>query len=128
MRLAGQGRRGSGGGPNGDLLLAVTLLPDARFERKGDDIYVDLPVDIYELVLGGHVRAPTLDGEVEVTIPPGTQSNKLLRLAGRGMPKLRGGGSGDEYVRLIGLLPTNLSERERTLFEELAALRNGRVE
>ena len=86
-----------------------------------------MPVSIYELVLGGEVRVPTMSGDVTMTIPQGTQSNKLLRLSGKGMPKPRGTGNGDQYVRLVGLLPSNLSERERELFRELAALRNGKA-
>jgi DnaJ-class molecular chaperone len=123
IRLAGQGSRGTAGGPNGDLLLAVRVLPDRTFERKGDDLYLDLPVSIYDLVLGAEVRVPTLSGDVTVSIPPETQSGKMLRLGGRGMPKVKGGGSGDLYVRLIGQLPTKLTERERELFDELASLR-----
>ncbi len=124
IRLAGQGGRGSGGGQNGDLYLDVHVKADPTFERKGDDLYVDLPLSIYDLVLGATVRVPTMTGAVEVTIPPGTQSNKLLRLGGKGMPNVRGGGAGVQYVRLIGTLPTNLSERERELYAELARLRD----
>jgi DnaJ-class molecular chaperone len=123
IRLAGQGSSGTGGGPNGDLHLVVRLLNDKTYERRGDDLYVDAPVSIYSLVLGGDVRVPTMSGDVTMTIPAGTQSNKLLRLGGKGMPKTKGGGSGDQYVRLIGQLPTELSDRERELFGELAALR-----
>ena len=122
IRLAGQGARGMGGGPNGDLYLVVHFLPDGRFERRGDDLYVDLPVGIYDLVLGGEVRVPTMSGEVTMTIPLQTQNNKLLRLTGKGMPKAKGG-FGDEYVRLVGMLPTDLSERELKLFQELGELR-----
>ena len=127
IRLAGQGGRGAGGGPNGDLFLIAAIKTDAAFERKGDDLYVDVPVDLYDLVLGTEVRVPTMGGDVTVTIPPGTQNNKHLRLAGRGMPKVRGGGNGDEYARIVGILPTDLSERERALFAELAALRDGKA-
>lgn len=123
IRLAGQGARGIGGGPSGDLLLEAQLAGDPQFERRGDDLYVDLSVQIYDLVLGAEVRVPTLSGEVTMTIPPGTQNNKMLRLSGKGMPKPKGGGYGDAYVRLVGLLPTHLSERERELFGELAELR-----
>lgn len=123
IRLAGQGSHGAGGGPSGDLYLVVHVLPDPAFERKGDDLYVDLPVSIYDLILGGEARVPTLSGDVTVTIPPGTQNNKLLRLAGKGMPKAKRGGSGDEYVRLIGILPTKLDDRELTLYRELASMR-----
>ena len=124
IRLSGQGSSGAGGGPNGDLYLVVRIQNDRTFERRGDDLYVDASVSIYELVLGGDLNVPTMSGTVTMTIPPGTQSNKLLRLTGRGMPKVKGGGSGDQYVRLIGQLPTELSDRERELFKELAAIRN----
>ncbi len=123
IRLAGQGGRGSGGGPSGDLFLDVVVKADSAYERKGDDLYVNLPVSIYDLVLGATVRVPTMTGDVEVTVPPGTQSNKMLKLGGKGMPRVKGGGAGDQYVRLIGMLPTNLSDRERELYSELAELR-----
>ena len=127
IRLTGQGGRGSGGGKNGDLFLDVHVKPDATYERKGDDLYVDLPVSVYDLVLGASVRVPTMTGDVTVTIPPETQNNKLLRLGGKGMPKVRGGGAGDQYVRLIGMLPTHLSARERELYTELATLQHAKA-
>jgi DnaJ-class molecular chaperone len=100
----------------------VHIRPDDTFEREGDDLYVDLPVRVFDLVLGGKARVPTLTGEVEMTIPPETQNEQLMRLAGKGMPHAQGGGHGDEYVRLIARLPQHLSARERELFRELAAL------
>jgi DnaJ-class molecular chaperone len=126
IRLAGQGGAGSNGGPNGDLYLIVKLHDDSTYKRKGDDLYIDLPVSIYDLILGGEVDVPTLSGQVAMTIPAGTQNNRLLRLSGRGMPHVKGNGNGDEYVRLIGQLPQNLSDKEKKLFKELAALRNGK--
>lgn len=126
IRLAGQGASGPGGGPRGDLYLIVHLVGDDRYERKGDDLYLDLPVSIYDLILGAEVRVPTMTGDVTMTIPAGTQNNKMLRLSGKGMPKLKDAGYGDEYVRLIGQLPTNLSDKEQKLFRELAALSNGK--
>jgi DnaJ-class molecular chaperone len=125
IRLAGQGAHGAGGGPAGDLYLIAHVRDDEGYTRKGDDLYIDLPVSIYDLLLGGEVRVPTMTGDVTMTIPPETQSNKLLRLGGKGMPKPKDGGTGDEYVRLIGVLPANLSEKERKLFRELATLRDG---
>jgi DnaJ-class molecular chaperone len=127
IRLAGQGGRGRGNGPSGDLYLVINVKPDKTYERKGDDLYVDLPLSLYDLVLGGEVTVPTMTGEVTATVPVGTQNNKMLRLTGKGMPKVRGGGSGDEYVRLIAMLPADPSEKELGLFRELAALRNGSV-
>jgi molecular chaperone DnaJ len=126
IRLAGQGGAGSGGGPNGDLYLVVKLRDDPTFKRKGDDLYVDLPVSVYDLVLGADVDVPTMNGQVAMHIPEGTQNNRLLRLAGKGMPKVKGGGAGDQYVRLVGQLPQKLSDRERQLFKELTTLRNGK--
>ncbi len=70
---------------------------------------------------------PTLSGQVAMTIPAGTQNNRLLRLHGRGMPQVRGSGAGDQYVRLIGQLPQNLSDKEKKLFKELASMRNGKA-
>jgi DnaJ-class molecular chaperone len=127
IRLAGQGGAGSNAGPNGDLYLVVKLHDDPTYRRRGDDLYVDLPVSIYDLVLGGEVSVPTLSGQVAMTIPAGTQNNRLLRLSGRGMPQVKGKGSGDQYVRLIGQLPQNLSDKEKKLFKELSSLRNGKV-
>ena len=126
IRLAGQGASGPGGGARGDLYLVVHLAGNDRYERKGDDLYLDLPVSIYDLILGGEVRVPTMTGDVTMTIPPGTQNNKMLRLSGKGMPKLKDGGYGDEYVRLIGQLPTDLTDKEQKLFRELAAAQNGK--
>ena len=126
IRLGGQGGAGVSGGPNGDLYLIVKLLDDSTYKRKGDDLYVDLPVSLYDLVLGGEVKVPTMGGQVAMTIPEGTQNNRLLRLSGKGMPKVKASGQGDQYVRLIGQLPAQLSDKEKKLFKELAALRNGK--
>jgi DnaJ-class molecular chaperone len=121
IRLLGQGGHGTHGGPSGDLYLTVRILPDQSFERDGDDLWVELPVSIYDLILGGKVRVPTMTGEVEMTIPPGTQNEQVLRLAGKGTPHPRGGGYGDEYVRVVARLPQKIGRRERELFQELAA-------
>jgi len=124
IRLAGQGGSGFHGGPPGDLYLVVHLQPDETFRREDDDLYVDLPVSIYDLVLGGEVRVPTLTGSVTMKIPSGTQNGQLLRLRGKGMPHLRDGGYGDLYVRVVAQLPKRLSERERQLYRELAELQS----
>jgi molecular chaperone DnaJ len=126
IRLAAQGGVGISGGPNGDLFLIVKLLDDSTYKRKGDDLFVDLPVSVYDLVLGGEVKVPTMAGQVAMTIPEGTQNNRLLRLSGKGMPKVKGAGAGDQYVRLIGQLPQSLSDKEKKLFKELAGLQNGK--
>jgi DnaJ-class molecular chaperone len=126
IRLTAQGGSGASGGVAGDLYLVVNFKDDKRYERKGDDLYVELPVSIYDLILGADVAVPTMTGDVTMKIPAGTQNNKMLRLSGKGMPKLKNAGFGDEYVRLVGQLPTELSETESKLFRELAGLRNGK--
>ncbi|MDQ2681561.1 MAG: molecular chaperone DnaJ, partial [Candidatus Eremiobacteraeota bacterium] len=76
---------------------------------------------------GGEVKVPTMAGQVAMMIPAGTQNNRMLRLGGKGMPKVKETGAGDQYVRLIGQLPQNLSDKEKKLFKELAAIRNGKT-
>ncbi|MBV8151179.1 MAG: J domain-containing protein [Candidatus Eremiobacteraeota bacterium] len=126
IRLTAQGGAGIGGGANGDLFLIAHFVDDGKYERQGDDVFVDLPVSIYDLILGGEVRVPTMSGDVTMTIPAGTQNNRRLRLTGKGMPHAKGSGAGDQYVRLIGMLPQNLTDREVKLYKELAGLRNGK--
>jgi len=121
VRMAGAG--GAGQTP-GDLFLVVTVRPHPTYRREGDDLHVDVPVDLYTVVLGGEVRVPTLAGEVKLTVPPEAQTSKAFRLSGRGMPKLRPANErGDFYAHLVVRVPTDLSEQERKLFAELAALR-----
>lgn len=126
IRLTGQGGAGIAGGSNGDLFLIVSVVDDPTYKRQGDDLFVDLPVSIYDLVLGGEVKVPTMGGQVTMTVPAGTQNNRTLRLSGKGMPKVKNGGTGDQYVRLVGQLPQNLTDKEKKLYKELAAMRNGK--
>lgn len=121
VRVAGEGGPGMGGGPTGDLYLVIDVLPHAQFERDGDDIQVNVPVDLYTAVLGGEAPVPTLKGtRVMLRIPPGSQPGQRIRLRGQGMPSLRDAGQrGDLYAKLQVELPRSLSDRERQLFEEL---------
>ncbi len=108
-------------GQKGDLYLVVEVADDPRFERKGNDLYTDLQVDLYTAVLGGEVTVPTLSGKVVLTIPPGTQVGQTFRLSGRGMPHLRHPEKfGDLLARINVKIPRNLTDRQRELFEELA--------
>ena len=101
------------------------MAPHAQFERKGDDLYVDVPVELYTLLLGGEARVPTLRGkDVLLTIPPETPNGKLFRLSGQGMPQVNAPSrKGDLYARVKVVLPQNLNEREKSLMRELARLR-----
>jgi molecular chaperone DnaJ len=125
IRVAGQGGRGAAGGRNGDVYLRVTVRPDARFEREGDDLRTEVEVPVATAVLGGEATVVTPTGRVALTIPPETQPGRVFRLRGQGMPRLKGppGQRGDLLARARVLLPTHLSARERELFEELRRLR-----
>ena len=125
VRVAGQGGPGVNGGSAGDVNLIVTVRPDRRFEREGDNLRTEVDVPVTTAVLGGEVEVPTPTGRVALTVPPETQSGRSFRLRGMGMPKLRGGKTerGDLMARARIVTPTNLSDRERELFEELRKLR-----
>lgn len=124
IRVAGQGGASPNGGEPGDAYLRVTVKPDQRFERNGDDLRTEIDVPLYTAILGGEVLVPTLDGQVALTIPPESQPGRSFRLRGKGMPKLKKPTErGDLYARLRITLPTKLSDAERKLFEQLRDLR-----
>ena len=124
LRVKGKGAKGRRGGSSGHLFLHVTIEPDPRFERKEDDIYSDVHIPLYKAVLGGDVTIPTLKGNVNIKIPRETQSGKVLRLKGMGMPVyLKKGESGSLFVTILIDIPQNLSGEEMDLFRKLASLR-----
>jgi DnaJ-class molecular chaperone len=118
IRVPGQGGAGSNGSEPGDLYLHIRLRPHPVFTVKGDDLETELPIAPWEAVLGAKVEAPTIDGRVALTIPPGAKSGQRLRLRGQGLNK-RKDGRGDEYVRLKIVVPKDISPEERRLYEEL---------
>ena len=120
IRLAGQGGKGSGDAPRGDLYLVVRVKPDPRFRLDGRDITVDLPVTPWEAVLGATVAVRTPGGEAKVRVPPGSSTGRRLRLRGEGMPNRRGA-AGDLYAEIKVMVPPKPTARERQLFEQLAA-------
>ncbi|MGH2487772.1 MAG: DnaJ C-terminal domain-containing protein [Ktedonobacterales bacterium] len=123
VRVVGEGQPGLLGGPRGDLYLIVTVKPDPLFERKGDDLSVDVQAPLMTAILGGEVAVPTLDGKrLLLTVRPQTQNGQVFRLAGKGMPRLKGDGAGNLMARVQVVLPTRLSAKEKQLFEELAKL------
>lgn len=124
IRYAGEGMPGMAGGSAGDLYLRVQVAPHPTFERKGDDLHCELPVDLYTAVLGGETNLSTLKGQLVLKIPAETQSGKVFRLVGQGMPKLNETNSfGDLYAKVRVVLPEHLTPAERELFEKLAKLR-----
>jgi DnaJ-class molecular chaperone len=123
IRIAGKGSPGRAGGSKGDLYLVVKVLPHKVFERKGDDLYTEVSVPLSTAILGGEVRLPTLNGKVSLEIPPETQNSKVFRLTGKGMPRLGNSDYGSMVARVKVVLPTNLTEEEKKLFERLRSLR-----
>jgi molecular chaperone DnaJ len=107
VRVAGKGSPGRNGGPPGDLYLRIRVRPHPLLERRGDDLYLDVPITVGEAVTGASVTVPTPSGEVRVKIPPASQSGKLLRIRKRGVPKLKGGEAGDLYLRLMIHVPSD---------------------
>jgi molecular chaperone DnaJ len=121
LRVAGAGEASPNGGQPGDLHIIIHVRPHPLFERDGTNVYVDVPLSFVQAALGDEIDVPTLDGNVKLRIPEGTQSGTSFRLRGKGIPKL---GSpvarGDQHVRVQVMTPTNLSEEARELFRQLA--------
>jgi molecular chaperone DnaJ len=122
ISLSGEGDAGPKGGPPGDVHVFIEETPDTVFERHGDDILYNLSVSMPQAVLGDEVEIPTLYGKARLTIDPGTQSGKILRMRGRGISHLKGHGKGDQLVRVSVWTPTKLSGDAKSLFQKLAAL------
>lgn len=120
VRIAGKGGLGTRGGESGDLYLLISVQPDKRFQRNGDDVTVEIYVPLVDVILGGEVEVPMLAGKkLVLKIPPETQNGKIFRLAGQGIPHLNKEGSGDLYAKVAVVLPSKLSNREKELFAEL---------
>ena len=120
LKLSGRGNAGRGGGPRGDVLVLVEVESDPRFQRVGDDLVYNLAVTMSQAALGADIEVPTIiDGNATLKIPQGIQSGQALRLRGRGMPRLRDSGRGDQVVRVLVWTPTSLTREERDLLEQL---------
>ena len=120
IRLAGQGDAGEPGGLRGDLFVVVDVADDPFFERDGNNLFCRVPVSFTQSALGGNIEVPTLTGPYTLTLKPGTQSGEVLRLAGKGLPDLRGHRSGDILVQAIVEVPKKLSSRQRELLGQYA--------
>jgi curved DNA-binding protein len=124
LRLTGKGSPGADGGLAGDLLITIKILKDSVFERKGDDLYADLNVDLFTAVLGGKTQFKTMKGSVKIDIPKGTQNGKTMRLQKMGMPVYGKENSfGDLYLKVTIQIPDKLTSKETKLFEELRKLK-----
>src|SRR4051794_21303379 len=118
IKLKGKGEAGWGGAPAGDLYVVTRVDPSKLYERRGDDLILEVPVGLDEIGLGAPVEIPTPDGRVSLKIPPGSHDGKLLRVKGRGAPKLRGDGRGDLLARVRVTVPSKLTKAQKAALEE----------
>jgi len=124
IKLKGQGGPGANGAPAGDLYLTFIIQPDPVFKRNGNDLYMDVTLDLYTAVLGGELLINTLDGQVKMKVKPGTQQNSKARLKGKGFPVYKKDGeSGDLIVTYQVQIPSNLTEKQKQLFQELQQIK-----
>jgi len=122
LRSSGNGEAGHSGGQPGDLYIVITVKEHELFERHGDDLFCEIPIKFTLATLGGTIEVPTLFGKASLKIPPATQSGTTFRLRGKGMPHLRGGGQGDQLVRVHVEVPTSLTGEQRKALEEFARI------
>ncbi|MGJ3237662.1 MAG: molecular chaperone DnaJ [Anaerolineae bacterium] len=132
MSVPQNGHVGEDGAPKGNLILRIHVNNHQYFKRRESDIILDLPINVAQAALGDKVNVPTLDGDVEMTVPAGTQTGKVFRLRGKGVPRLRSDGSsnsrGDQLVYINVEVPTKLTDRQRALFEELATTMDSQIQ
>jgi len=120
LRLNGEGQAGISGGPPGDLYIVISVKADDRFEREGANLHLAASISFPQAALGTEIDVETLDGKAKLTIPVGTQSGRVLRMRGKGVPTLRSSGRGDQLVHVYVEVPTRLNQRQRELLEEFA--------
>jgi len=121
VRIMGEGEPGANGGPNGNLYIYVRVSPHDYFQRRENDILLDMKINVAQAALGATITVPTVEGDEQLPIPPGTQSGKIIRLRGKGFPKLNNPGQrGDQLVVLQVVVPTRLTAEQRQLFEQLS--------
>lgn len=122
LTLRGKGHAGPRGGPHGDVLVILEVEQDARFERQGADLVCELPITFSQAALGAELEVPTVLATERLRVPAGIQAGEVLTLRGRGLPRLRGGGSGDQHVRVHVWTPTQVSSEQEELFRQLAQI------
>ncbi|MGH2625877.1 MAG: DnaJ C-terminal domain-containing protein, partial [Anaerolineales bacterium] len=127
IRLAGEGEPGIHGGPNGNLYVVVHVKPHRYFRRHDDDLLLDLRINMAQAALGAKIQVPTLDGEAPLTIPAGTQTGDVLRLKGKGVPRLQAAGRGDLLIVITVDIPSSLSTKQKDLLRELGETLGGEV-
>jgi molecular chaperone DnaJ len=127
LRSSGDGEAGARGGPAGDLFVVLFVKPHSLFQREGDDLFFEMPVSFIQAALGASLKVPSLNGEVALEIPPGTQNAQTFRIKGKGIKNAQGYGWGDLHVRVAVEVPTHLNATQRAKLEEFAALCDEKV-
>src|SRR5438046_95214 len=122
IRVTGEGSAGPFGGPRGDLIVSTRVQEHPFFTRKGDSVHCEVPISVWEAILGARIRVPTPSGEAILVIPPGTTGGQVFRLRGQGLPKLSGAAMGDLYVTVRVEIPIGLDARSQELVRELQRL------
>ncbi len=122
LNVSGKGNAGTNGGPSGDLHVLVSVRPHPLFERRGNDVWCEMPITFAQAALGAEVVVPTIDGKVSYMVHPGTQPDDVFKLRGKGIPKLGGHGRGDQYVRMTVEVPKNLSAKQKELLQEFEGI------
>src|SRR5690606_8577547 len=125
IRLSGEGEAGFGGGPSGDLYVQVSVRRHDIFEREGNDLYCEVPIDFVDAALGGELEVPTLDGRVKLKVPAETQTGKMFRLRGKGVTPVRGGQPGDLLCRVVVETPVDLTAKQKELLRVFQATMHG---
>jgi molecular chaperone DnaJ len=120
LRVPGEGEAGISGGPAGDLYVVISIRPHPLFARDGSELLCEVPISFSQAALGAEIEVPTLEGKRKLRVPEGTQSGKIFRLRGMGLPTLRSSGRGDQLVRIFVEVPTKLTGRQRELLEQFA--------
>ena len=123
LRISGEGEPGLRGGAPGDLYVVLRVKSHDFFEREGEDIYCEVPLTFVQAALGDEIEIPTLTEKVKLKIPAGTQTNTYFRLKGKGVPRLRGYGTGDQHVKVVVMTPTNLTEEQKELLRQFGGTR-----
>jgi molecular chaperone DnaJ len=124
LRLQGEGNAGAGGGPSGDVIVVIHVKPHRYYLRKDNDVLCQVPVSVFQAILGAEIKVPTLDGKtVKLSLPPGTQSGRIFRLKREGIPYYKRKGRGDQLVRVIVEIPSELSSRERDALTDISRSR-----
>jgi molecular chaperone DnaJ len=122
VRLSGEGEPGEHGGPPGDLYVVIHVREHSIFVREDSEVLCEVPISFTQAALGANIDVPTLDGRVKMKIPPATQTGKVFRLKGKGIPRLHGGGRGDQHVRVVIETPSELTREQRDLLERFAEI------